>query len=104
MTACSLCGDACAEAELEPLLDARLAWFWEQIGRAADRRGDAALAEGSLSVRAPDAPDQRAAAGGLVGGKVLKQGQTRNIDLSQLTLKLRVRGPHLTPGAVAAHA
>lgn len=101
---CPLCGEACAGAELDPLLDARLGWLWEQIGRAADRRGDAALAEGTLSVRAPDAPDQRAAAAGLVGGRILKQGQSRNIDLSQLTLKLRVRGPRLSPGAVAAHA
>ena len=101
---CSLCGGECAGAELPPLLDPRLRWFWEQIGRAADRRGDPALVEGSLSVRGAISPDERAAAIGLVGGRVLKQGQSRTIDLSQLTLKLRVRGARLTPGAVAAHA
>src|SRR5207245_155605 len=53
---------------------------------------------------APDASEERAAATGLVGGRVLKPGQSRSIDLAQLTLKLRVRGPQLTPGAVAAHA
>ncbi len=101
---CPLCGGECAGAELAPLLDPRLGWLWEQIGRTADHRGDAALVEGTLWVRAPISPDERAAARGLVGGRVLKQGQSRNIDLSQLTLKLRVRGARLTPGAVAAHA
>lgn len=91
-------------AELGPLLDPRLAWLWEQIGRAGDRRGDAAMVEGSLSICAPTSPDERAAARGLVGGRILKQGQSRSIDLSDLTLKLRVRGASLTPGAVAAHA
>jgi uncharacterized protein (TIGR02679 family) len=101
---CPLCGEACVGAELEPLLDQPLRWLWEQIGRAADRRGDAALVDGSLAVRAPQSPDERAATAGLLGGRVLKPGQTRNIDLSNLTQKLRVRGAHLTPGAVAAHA
>lgn len=101
---CPLCGGECAGGELGPLLDPRLGWLWEQIGRAADRRGDAALVQGSLLVRAPTSPDERAAARGLVGGRVLKQGQSRSIDLSRLTLKLRVRGARLTPGAVAAHA
>src|SRR5689334_4985948 len=41
---------------------------------------------------------------GLMGGRILKAGQMRTIDLAQLTLKLRARGSHLTPGAVAAHA
>ncbi len=101
---CLLCDGACAGAELQPLLDRQLRWLWEQIGRAADRRGDAALIEGSLSVRAPDAPNERAAAAGLLGARVLRQGQARRIDLTQLTRKLRVRGAQLTPGAVAAHA
>lgn len=101
---CSLCGGACAEADLGPLLNPRLAWLWEQLGYAADRRGDAALVEGSLSLRAPGSAEDRAAAAGLVGGRTLKQGQTRRLDLGRLTLKLRARGPQLTPGAVAAHA
>ena len=101
---CPLCGGACIGAELQPLLDLRLGWLWQQVGRAADRRGNAALAEGSLTVHAPDSPDERAAATGLLGGRVLKQGQSRSIDLPELTIKLRVRGIHLTPGAVAAHA
>lgn len=101
---CPLCGGECGGAELAPLLDPRLGWFWEQIGRTADRRGDPVLVEGVLSVRAPVSADARAAAIGLVGGRVLKQGQCRSIDLSQLTQKIRVRGARLTPGAVAAHA
>lgn len=101
---CPLCDGTCVGAELGPLLDVRLHWLWDQIGQAADRRGDAALLQGSISVRAPGAAEERAAATGLVGGRVLKPGQTRRIDLKQLTLKLRVRGAHLTAGAVAAHA
>ena len=104
MSECILCDGACSGADLGPLLDSRLGWLWEQIGRAADRRGDAALAEGSLSLRAPLDAAERAAAAGLVGGRVLKQGQTRRIDLRQLTTRLLTRGPDLTPGAVAAHA
>ena len=104
MNACVLCDGACSGADLGPLLDVRLGWLWEQIGRAADRRGDAALMEGSLSLRAPVDPAERAAAAGLVGGRVLKQGQSRRIDLRQLAERLRARGPHLTPGSVAAHA
>lgn len=101
---CPLCDGECSGAELAPLLDPRLGWFWEQIGRTADRRGDPALVEGMLSVRAPVSADERAAASGLVGGRVLKRGQSRNISLPQLTAKLRVRGASLTPGTVAAHA
>jgi uncharacterized protein (TIGR02679 family) len=105
MTAnCSLCGGACAGAELGPLIGEQLSWLWEQIGRAADRRGDAALVEGTLSIRAPKPPEARAAVGGLIGRGILRPDQKRTIDLAQLTTRLRVRGPQLTPGAVAAHA
>jgi uncharacterized protein (TIGR02679 family) len=100
---CPFCDDACAEAELGPLLGEQLRWLWEQVARAADRRGDAQLAQGTLTIRAPDLPEARAVAVGLLGGRVLKPGQSRTVDLAQLTLKLRVRGPYLTPGAVAAH-
>ncbi len=101
---CSLCEGQCAGAELAPLLDPRLRWLWEQVARAADRRGDAHLAEGSLSLRAPASAEERAAARGLVGGRVLKSGQSRSVDLQELAATLRVRGPNLTPGVVAAHA
>lgn len=101
---CQFCGGACVGSEIGPLLDDQLRWLWEQVARVADRRGDEQLIQGSLTVRAPDLPEARAAASGLLGGCVLKPGQSRTVDLAQLTLKLRVRGPHLTPGAVAAHA
>ena len=104
MSGCELCGGACAGAELTPLLDPRLAWLWEQLAAAADRRGDAALAEGTLELRVPTAPEPRAAAGSLLGRRGLRAGQSRRIDLSELTEKVRVRGSLLTPGAVAAHA
>ncbi|MGH8188496.1 MAG: hypothetical protein ACREUC_18205, partial [Steroidobacteraceae bacterium] len=102
--ACQLCDGSCVAADLAPLLDARLTWVWEQIGRAADRRGDPTLAEGILMLRAPAGAGERAAAVGLVGARVLSAGQTRRIDLGELTQKLRVRGAQLTPGVVAAHA
>jgi len=101
---CPLCGGACAGADLGPMIHPRLAWLWEQLGDAADRRGDAELARGTLSIRAPELAEERAAAGGLLGEHVLKALQSRSVDLDQLTQKLRVRGPLLTPGAVAAHA
>ncbi len=104
MSGCELCGGACIGADLAPLLDPRLAWLWEQIAAAADRRGDPALAAGSLEVRVPTPPERRAAAGGLLGKRGLKAGQSRRVDLSELTGRLRVRGALLTPGAVAAHA
>jgi uncharacterized protein (TIGR02679 family) len=99
-----LCGGSCTGANLGPLLDPNLTWLWEQIGRAADRRGTAALDEGSLSVRVPHAAEARAAAAGLLGGRVLRGGQTCSVKLGQLMQKLQVRGQRLTPGAVAAHA
>jgi uncharacterized protein (TIGR02679 family) len=104
MNGCGLCGGACVGADLGPLLDPRLAWLWEQVAAAADRRGDPALASGILDIRAPTGPDPRAAAGGLLGGRGLRAGQSRRVDLADLADRLRVRGPLLTPGAVAAHA
>ncbi len=101
---CPLCDGACADAELGPLLDQDLRWLWEQLAGAADRRGDASLIEGSLSVRAPDAARQRAAAAGLLGPRPMGANQKRRIDLCELTRRLRVRGAKLTPGSVAAHA
>ena len=101
---CPFCDGACTGANLEPLLDPRLDWLWRQIGRAADRRGDAALIKGSISVHVPDSAEERAAATGLLGGRTLKGGQTRQVDLGNLMLKARIRGTALTPGAVAAHA
>lgn len=101
---CPLCSGACAGADLVPLLRPTLAWLWEQLGDAADRRGDRDLARGTLTIRAPEPAEARAAAGGLLGEHVLKAHQSRRIDLGQLTQRLLVRGPRLTPGAVAAHA
>jgi uncharacterized protein (TIGR02679 family) len=101
---CGLCGGRCLDAELNRLLDSRLLWLWDQLARAADRRGDATLAEGILQVRIPDSAEERAATGGLLGPRRLSKGQNRRIDLAELTAKLRLSGKHLTPGAVAAHA
>jgi uncharacterized protein (TIGR02679 family) len=101
---CTLCGGACRDADLAALLDAPLAWLWEQLAATADRRGDPDLTAGSLRITAPTAAEQRAAAVGLLGGRPLAAGQTRLVELADLAARLHVRGAHLTPGAVAAHA
>lgn len=100
---CPFCDGVCAGAEFGPLFDQELRWLWERVAYMADRRGDARLDRGTLTVRAPESAQARAAASGLLGSRVLKPGQSRVVDLAELTLKLRVRGPNLTPGAVAAH-
>lgn len=104
MTSCTICGDACAGADLAPLKNPALRWVWEQLAGAADRRGDADLTTGAITVTAPEEPAERAATIGLLGNRPLAPGQQRRIDLAVLTERLQVRGPHLTPGAAAAHA
>lgn len=101
---CPLCGGSCAEADLAPLLTTQLRWLWDQVAAAADRRGDPDMTEGTLQIRAPRSPEERAAAVGLVGGKSLAPGQARRVDLAELTSLVRRRGARLTPGTVAAHA
>lgn len=101
---CSLCGGLCAEADLAPLLTTELRWLWDRVASAADRRGDPGMTEGTLQIRAPRSPEERAAAVGLVGGKPLAPGQGRKVDLADLALLVQRRGHRLTPGAVAAHA
>jgi uncharacterized protein (TIGR02679 family) len=104
MNTCAFCDGACHQANLEPLLDPRLRWLWAQLARAADRRGDATLVEGTIVVRAPENAEERSIAVGLVGGRGLRASQSCRVNLGELTLKLRVRGALLTPGAVSAHA
>ena len=101
---CVLCEARCAGADLRPLLEPDLAWLWEQVAAAADRRGDPDLTTGTLRITAPLPPGQRAAASGLIGGQPLKAGQQRTVTFEHLSNKIHVRGQHLTPGAVAAHA
>ena len=59
---CRLCGGECRDANLRPLLTADLVWLWQQAAVIADRRGDPALTEGTVTIRAPESPRQRAAA------------------------------------------
>jgi len=101
--ACQLCGGACANADLTPLLDERLAWLWERLAAVADRQGDAHLISGMVTIRAPADAETRAAAGGLLGGRPLRPGQRRRVELAALAEAIRTRGVALTPGAVAAH-
>jgi uncharacterized protein (TIGR02679 family) len=104
MTACKLCDGECTDAKLDPLLVEDLLWLWQQIGAAADHRGDPMLTHGTITLKAPASPEQRAAVLGLIPGKPLIAGQTRRIKLTDLTAAIRRHGYALTPGAVAAHA
>ncbi|MFF1716561.1 DUF2399 domain-containing protein [Streptomyces sp. NPDC058268] len=102
---CTLCDGACNGADLAPLLAPELAWLWQPLAAAADRRGDESLTHGpTVTVTVPDAPAQRAAAAGLIDGRPLEPGQRRRISLDRLASAVAVRGTRLTPGAVAAHA
>jgi uncharacterized protein (TIGR02679 family) len=104
MTACRFCDGECRDADLGPLLAENLQWLWQQAATAADRRGDAALTNGILTIKAPASPEQRAAVLGLVPGRPLMTDQTRRINLTDLSTAVQRHGPALTPGAVAAHA
>jgi len=102
---CSLCDGACADADLAPLLTSELAWLWQALAAAADRRGDESLTGGpAITVTVPVDPDQRAAAAGLIYGRPLQPGRSRRVSLEELATAVAIRGPLLTPGAVAAHA
>ena len=100
---CLWCNGYCADTDLDPLLSTDLQWLWEQVATAADRRGDPELTTGTLRLVAAATASERAAAVGLLGGR-LRPGQRRIIDLTDLTERVRHRGPALTPGAVAAQA
>jgi uncharacterized protein (TIGR02679 family) len=104
MTACRLCDGECRDANLGPLLAENLLWLWQQAAAAADRRGDPVLTHGTITVKAPASPEQRAAVLGLIPGRPLMAGQARSISLTDLSAAVRRHGPALTPGAVAAHA
>jgi hypothetical protein len=104
MTACLLCDGECQGATLRPLLNEDLLWLWQQLAAMADRRGDPALADGIVTIKAPDPREWRAAVLGLIRGRPLLAGQSRRVNLAELTATVRRHGPGLTPGAVAAHA
>ncbi|MBT2526982.1 DUF2399 domain-containing protein [Streptomyces sp. ISL-99] len=95
---------ACRTADLTPLLEADVRWLWEPIAARADQRGNAVMDSGTITITTPHSPAQRAAVVGLLAPRAWPAGVSRRIDLHQLTLALRRRGPGLTPGAVAAHA
>lgn len=101
--ACALCESDCAAADLGPLQDPSLRWLFEQIGAAADRRGDPGLTSGALMVKVCEDPAGRAAARGLLGGRDLRPGQRSRLDFEAMTVALAARGGGLTPGAAAAH-
>ncbi len=101
---CEWCSGDCADVDLTPVLGEHLDWFWRQLADAADRRGDVELVTGSTTIKAPANPTERAAALGLLGGRTPASGQTIRINLADLTVRIRIHHPRLTPGIVAAHA
>jgi len=102
---CPLCGEACKDADLTPLLRPELTWLWQALATAADRRGDENLTSGpTVTLTAPAEPAERAAAAGLIPGGPLQPGQRRRVALQEISRAVATRGPRLTPGAVAAHA
>ncbi|WP_330481493.1 DUF2399 domain-containing protein [Streptomyces sp. NBC_00724] len=101
----ALCPDgACDGAEFGALLGDKVMWLWEQFADRADRSGDRAMENGTMTITAPPDAAQRAAVLGLLGARTLRPGQSKRINLPELTRRLRARGPGLTPAAVAAHA
>jgi uncharacterized protein (TIGR02679 family) len=101
---CRLCPGVCEGVDLLPLLTPELAWLWEAVAKAADRRGDEALTTGIVNAVAPADPAARSAAAGLVRSRAPRAGQSVRVHLAALTAELSTRSPALTPGAVAAHA
>jgi len=101
---CGLCGGGCDGADLGPLLMPDLAWLWDAVATASDRRGDADMLDGpAVTAVAPNDSAARAAVAGLVRGTP-RPGQRVRVDLPALRHLVRARGARLTPGAVAAHA
>src|SRR5580704_4201301 len=98
VTDCPLCDGECQDANMLPLLGDDLTWLWEQVAAIADRRGDPVMADGTVTVKAPAAPERRAAVLGLVPGRPLIAGQSRRIVLGELSAAVRRRGSLLTPG------
>lgn len=98
-----ICSGQCEREDLSAFANENLKWFWEQIARAADRRGDDQMVTGTIGIRVPRGAHERAAAVGVLGPGILRPGQLRKLDLSELKHKLRVRGSNITPGFVAAH-
>lgn len=96
---CRLCDGTCANADLDGLTAPELAWLWDGLAVAADRRGDPSLTSGTTTITAPDDVAGRAVAAGLLGRRHLAVGQQVRVDLAALAATVAP----LTPGAVAAH-
>lgn len=100
---CPWCDGRCKGADLTPLLVPQLAWLWQAVAAAADRRGDPDLTTGTaITLTLPLAAAERAAVAGLVAGD--RPGRRTRLRLEQLTELVRRHSAALTPGAVAAHS
>jgi len=100
---CGWCAGDCDGVDLDSLLVAELSWIWEQLGPIGDRRSDVHLVAGTVTLTGPNDPGHRAASTGLIPGR-FAAGQTRRINLIELTRALQRIDPRLTPGVVTAHA
>jgi uncharacterized protein (TIGR02679 family) len=97
---CSLCDGTCAAASTAGLATDDLEWFWAQLAATGDRRGDATLDTGRVTVNVPDDVAGRTAAAGLLARRHLRPRTRVTVDLAGLAARIAP----LTPGAVAAHA
>jgi len=100
---CRWCAGECDGIDVDSLLGPELSWIWEQLGPISDRRSDIHLVTGTVTLTGPTDPGHRAASTGLIPGR-FGAGQTRRINLADLTSALQRIDPRLTPGIVTAHA
>lgn len=85
------------------LLADSVSWFWHELARAGDRRGDPDLLSGTVVVQLPESPAERNAVAGLLQGRGPNlPGSRRKVRLEELAEVVSRHCPGMTPGAVAA--
>lgn len=85
------------------LLADSLRWFWNDLARAADHRGDPDLVSGTVMVQLPESPAERNAVAGLLQGRGPgAPGSRRKVRLEEIAEVVARHSPEMTPGAVAS--
>lgn len=102
MPANSDSSEALALPDSSGLLADSVRWFWLELARAADRKGDPDLLSGTVVVQLPDSPAERNAVAGLLQGRGQNlPGSRRKVRLEELAAVVSRHCPGMTPGAVA---
>jgi len=86
--------------DLHAWTDRDLAWLWQALADAADRRGDPTLADGKIKIVLSTDPAERAAASGLIPPG--RPGSKVTVDLGELSTVVGHRAPGVTLGEVVA--